>query len=148
MKWFVCECWTLSNSPSNSQKLIERPHFLSTSGIWVKIKSVLKNFWSLVLKFTTPRYTLLFLYFETYIVHIINCEWSRSVNFLLRMFCMRYKHIFFHHLFRTTCLLPLIRYNWAWCFKMKFCNWWLDNLMEKNTCLYLIQNIRSGTAEN
>ena len=44
------------------------------SGIGVKIKSVLKNFWSSVLKFTTPRYTLLFLNSETYIVHVNNCE--------------------------------------------------------------------------
>ena len=38
-----------------------------------------------VLKFTTPRYTLLFLYSEIYIVHVINCEWSRSVIFPLRI---------------------------------------------------------------
>ena len=47
----------------------------------MKIESVLKNFWSLILKFTIPKYTLLFLNFEIYIVHVINCEWSRSVNF-------------------------------------------------------------------
>ena len=67
----------------------------TSSGIGVKIKSILKNFWSLVLKFTTTRYILLFLYSEIYIVHIINCEWNRSVNFLLHMFCMRYKYVFF-----------------------------------------------------
>ena len=75
-------------------KLIKRPHSLGTSGIKVKIKSVLKNFWSLVLNFTAPRYTLLFLYSKIYIVHVLNCEWSRSVNFSLRMFCMWYKHFF------------------------------------------------------
>ena len=51
-----------------------------------------------VLKFTTPRHTLLFLYSEIYIVHVINYEWSRSVNFLLRMLCMWYKHVFFQQL--------------------------------------------------
>ena len=35
----------------------------------------------MVLNFTTLRYILLFLYFEIYIVHVINCEWSRSINF-------------------------------------------------------------------
>ena len=85
-------------------KLIERPHFLGTSGIGVKIESVLKNFWSLVLNSTIPRYTLLFLYSEIYIIHVINCEWSRSINFLLRMSCMRYKHVFFQqHAVHSTC---------------------------------------------
>ena len=51
----------------------------------------------MVLNFTAPRYTLLFLYSEIYIVHVINGEWSKSVNFPLRMFCMWYKHIFFQH---------------------------------------------------
>ena len=51
------------------------------SGIGVKIKSLPKNFWSSVFNFTTPRYAFLFSNFETYIVHVINCEWSRSVNF-------------------------------------------------------------------
>ena len=58
----------------------------ASSGIGVKIKSVLKNFWSLVLNFTALRCTLLFLYSETYITHVINCEWSRSVNFPLHMY--------------------------------------------------------------
>ena len=48
------------------------------------------------MKFTTLGYTLLFLYSEIYIVHVINCERSKSVNFLLHMFCMQYKHLFFH----------------------------------------------------
>ena len=77
-----------------SLELIERPYFLSVSGIGVKIKSVSKYFWFLVLNFTTPMYTLLFLNFEIYIVHVINWEWSRFVNFPLRMFCMRYKPCF------------------------------------------------------
>ena len=51
------------------------------SGIGVKIKSLRKNFWSSVLNFTTPRYAFLFSNSETYIVHVINFEWSRSVNF-------------------------------------------------------------------
>ena len=51
------------------------------SGIGVKIKSLPKNFWSLVLNFSTPRYAFLFSNSETYIVHVINCEWSRSINF-------------------------------------------------------------------
>ena len=51
------------------------------SGIGVKIKSLPKNFWSSVFNFTIPRYAFLFLNFETYIVHVINCEWSKSVNF-------------------------------------------------------------------
>ena len=47
------------------------------------------------MNFTIPRYAFLFLNSETYIVYVINCKWSRSVNFLLYMFCMRYKHVFF-----------------------------------------------------
>ena len=43
--------------------------------------SLHKNFWSSVLNFTTSRYAFLFSNSETYIVHVINCEWSRSVNF-------------------------------------------------------------------
>ena len=76
---------------THTYKLIERPYFLGISGIRVKIKSVPKYFKSLVLNFTVARYALLFLNSEIYIVHVINCEWSRSVNFPLRMFCMRYK---------------------------------------------------------
>ena len=30
--------------------------------------------------------TLLFLYSKTYIAHVINCKWSRSVNFPLHMY--------------------------------------------------------------
>ena len=53
----------------------------ASSGIGVKIISFPKNFWSLVLNFTTPRYAFLFSNSETYIVHVIIFEWSRSVNF-------------------------------------------------------------------
>ena len=52
----------------------------------------------MVLNFTAPRYTLLFLYSEIYIVHVIYYEWSRFVNFPLHMFCMRYKYVFFQQL--------------------------------------------------
>ena len=51
------------------------------SRIWVKIKSLFKNFWYSILNFTTPRYEFLFSNLETCIVHVINCKWSRSVNF-------------------------------------------------------------------
>ena len=64
---------------------------------------ILKNFWSFVLKFTTPRYTLLFLNFEIYITHVINCEWSRSINFPLHMLCMWYKLVFFHQVACNIC---------------------------------------------
>ena len=50
------------------------------------------------MKFTTPRYTLLFLYSESYTVHVINYDWGRSVNILLHMFCKRYKYVFFHQM--------------------------------------------------
>ena len=40
------------------------------------------------MNFIVPRYTLLFLYSEIYIVYVINCEWSRSINFALHMFCI------------------------------------------------------------
>ena len=64
----------------------------------------------MVLNFTTPRYTLLFLYSEIYIVHVINCEWSRSIIFPLRIFCMRYKPCFSntmdkHNFVSSFCLL-------------------------------------------
>ena len=49
----------------------------------------------MVLNFTAPRYTLLFLYSKIYIVHVINCEWSRFVNVPLCMFCIWYKHVLF-----------------------------------------------------
>ena len=47
------------------------------------------------MNFTTPRYALLFLNSKICIVHVINYEWSRSVNFSLPMFCMQCKHVFF-----------------------------------------------------
>ena len=63
--------------------------FLSTSNLWV-------------LNFTAPRYTLLFLNSKIYIVHVINCEWSRFVNFPLRIFCMRYKPCFSHNWYQSS----------------------------------------------
>ena len=54
-----------------------------------------------VLNFTIPRYTLLFLYSKIYIVHVINCKWSRPVNFPLRMSYMRYKHVFIKNWFQS-----------------------------------------------
>ena len=56
----------------------------------------------LFLNFTVLRYTFLFFYSETYMVHVINCEWSRSVNFSLRIFYMRYKHVFFRTPFTSN----------------------------------------------
>ena len=101
MKWFVCECWTLSYSLLGNWL---RDHtFWALGEIGVKIKSVPKYFWSSILNFTAPRYAFLFLNSEIYIVHVINCEWSRSVNFPLRMFCMWYKHVFF-----PTLVMPLL----------------------------------------
>ena len=55
----------------------------TSSGIRVKIKSLSNKFWSSVLNFTAPRYAFFFLNSETYIVHVINYKWSRSVNFPL-----------------------------------------------------------------
>ena len=79
-------------------------------GIRVKIKSVPKYFkYFLFLNFAAPRYTFLFLNFETYIVYVINCEWSRFVNFLLRMSCMQYKHVFFQ---KFSDLLLFWKYLW------------------------------------
>ena len=63
--------------------------FPSTSNLWV-------------LNFTAPRYTLLFLNSKIYIVHVINYEWSRSVNFPLRIFCMRYKPCFSHNWYQSS----------------------------------------------
>ena len=40
----------------------------------------------MVLNFTAPRYAFFFLNSETYTIHVINYEWSRSINFPLRMF--------------------------------------------------------------
>ena len=65
----------------------------ASNGIGVKIENVLKNFWSLVLKFTIPRYTLLFINYETYLVHVINCEWNRFVNFPLHMYLSNRTHL-------------------------------------------------------
>ena len=67
----------------------------------MKIKSVPKYFWSLVLNFTTPRYALLFLNSEIYIMHVINHEWSRSIHILLRVFVWDTNllfHVFFQQL--------------------------------------------------
>ena len=47
----------------------------------MKIKIIPKYFWSFVLNFTAPRYTILFLNSEIYIVHVINHEWNRSIFF-------------------------------------------------------------------
>ena len=79
MKWFICEGWTLFYSLLGNWL---RDHTSwASSGIGVKIKSLPKNFWSSVLNFITLRYAFLFSNSETYIVHVFNCEWSRSVNF-------------------------------------------------------------------
>ena len=48
----------------------------------------------LLLNFTASRYAFMFLNSENYIVHVINYEWSTSVNFPLRMFYMRYNMYF------------------------------------------------------
>ena len=61
----------------------------ASSGIGVKIKSLPKNFWSLVLNFTAPRYAFLFSNSETYVAHVIIFYWSRSVFFF------RCTHLFF-----------------------------------------------------
>ena len=68
------------------------------SGIGVKIKSFPKNFWSSVLNFTTPRYAFLFSNSETYIVHVINCEWSRSVNFSVAYVLYAIQTCIFQHM--------------------------------------------------
>ena len=96
MNWCVCECKPLSYFPLNwlrdhtSWALVELEWklkvVLSTSSLWF-------------LNFTTLKYALLFLNSKIYIVHVIDCEWSRSVIFPLRLFCMRYK----------TCIFP------TWC---------------------------------
>ena len=49
------------------------------SPIGVKIKTVPKYLKSFVLNFTTPRYVILFLNSEIYIVRVINREWNRSM---------------------------------------------------------------------
>ena len=53
----------------------------ASSKIGVKIKSLSKNFWYLVLNFTAPRYAFLFSNFEIYVAHVIIFLWSRSVFF-------------------------------------------------------------------
>ena len=55
----------------------------------------------MVLNFTAPRYSLLFLNSEIHIIHVINCEWNRSVNFPLRMFCMQYKLCFSYNWYQS-----------------------------------------------
>ena len=120
---FLILSWTYT------YKLIERPHFLDTNEIWVKIKSVPEYFLSLVLNFTAPMYILLFLYSEIYIVHIINCEWSRSVNFLLRMFCMQYKHIFFQHIIHL-----ILSYETISCCLLNFDVVWLSYIINHFDC--------------
>ena len=56
----------------------------------------------MVLNFTTLRYAFLFLISETYIVYVINCKWSRSVNFLLHIFYMRYKPCFSKNWYQSS----------------------------------------------
>ena len=120
MKWFLCECWTLFINSLIGNWL--RDHISwALSGIGVKIKSLPKNFWSSVLNFTTPRYAFLFSNSETYIVHVINCEWSRSVNFsathmhISNMIFLRLKELsethspIFYFFFSTPPLEPLSR---------------------------------------
>ena len=80
MKWFLYECWTLFINSLIGNWLRDHTSW-ALSGIGVKIKSLPKNFWSSVLNFTTSRYAFLFSNSETYIVHVINCEWNRFVNF-------------------------------------------------------------------
>ena len=72
---------------THAYKLIERPQFLGIS----RIRSTSNLCF---LNLIAPRYALLYLNSEIYIVHVINCEWSRSINFPLRIFCMRYKTCF------------------------------------------------------
>ena len=98
---------------THTYKLTKRPHFLGTSGIGMKIRVFpsISNLW--FLNFTALRYTLLFLYFEIYIVYVINCEWSRSINFLLRMFCIRYKHIFIQqYIYRYVTKFFFFNFSW------------------------------------
>ena len=53
---------------------------------WLKL--FLSTYNPLVLNFSAPWYTYLFLNSKNYIAHVINCEWSRSINFPLRLFCI------------------------------------------------------------
>ena len=66
----------------------------------------------MVLNFTTPSYAPLLLNSEIYIVHVINCKWSRSVNFPLLMFCMKYKTVF--SCVFSTILAPTLSYSSPW----------------------------------
>ena len=64
----------------NVQKDWLRDHtFWAPCGTKMKIKSVPKYFWSFVLNFTAPRYTILFLNSKIYIMHVINHEWNKSM---------------------------------------------------------------------
>ena len=45
---------------------------------------VFPSFSIFVLKFTASRYALLYLNYEIYVVHVIDREWSKSINFPLR----------------------------------------------------------------
>ena len=54
----------------------------------------------MVLNFTAPRYALLFINSEIYILHVINCKW-RSVNFSLCMFCIQHKLCFSNNLHQS-----------------------------------------------
>ena len=96
MKWCVCECKPLSYFPLNW--LRDHTSWALVELEW-KLKVVLSTTSLWFLNFTTLKYALLFLNSKIYIVHVIDCEWSRSVIFPLRLFCMRYK----------TCIFP------TWC---------------------------------
>ena len=116
-------------------KLIERLRFLGINGIGVNIKSVPKYFEFLGLNFTTPRCALLFLNSKIYIVHVINCEWSRSVNFPLRMFCMQYKHVFFQQ------NIPILCSNGGFKHHLKRT---IENLLCVCVCVYKSNESKSG----
>ena len=92
------------------------------SGIGVKIKSLPKNFWSLVLNFTTPRYAFLFSNSETYIAHVIYCKWSRSIIFPL---CTCIFPIVSTMLMRTKALLRLLQLPWLNITKYTFYSTWI-----------------------
>ena len=88
MKWFVCECWTLSYSLLRNW-LRGHTSWVS-SGIGVKIKVFPSNSNLLFLNFTASRYAFMFLNSKNYIIHVIDCEWSRSIFFI---FSVAYTHI-------------------------------------------------------
>ena len=102
----------------------------------------------MILNFTAPRYAILFLNSEIYIVHVINCKWSRSVIFPLLMFCMRYK-LYFSTIraLRTKLFLFLSLFNlnanaqnifslgeflhnffFSWMMDYKYIHYWIDIL--------------------